>query len=214
MRNAFFPTMLIWFVMFAFAPNIFSQDVLQEDLPEDAIARFGRGKGTINEIQFSPDGTHLAVASSIGIWLYDAETGQDIALLKGHTDVVWSVSFSPDGETLASGGLDDTVRLWDVGTGQPLQTLSEHESAVLSVVFSPDGRLVASSGFDGTVLLWEPTTTRPESKHIAEDVNKDGIVNILDLVAVANAFGTAHPDINGDGIVNVLDLVAVANAFE
>lgn len=46
------------------------------------------------------------------------------------------------------------------------------------------------------------------------DVNADGIVNILDLVAVANAFGTDAPDVNGDGTVNVLDLVAVANAFD
>ena len=46
------------------------------------------------------------------------------------------------------------------------------------------------------------------------DVNGDGVVNILDLVAVANAFGKDVPDVNGDGTVNVLDLVAVANAFE
>ena len=45
------------------------------------------------------------------------------------------------------------------------------------------------------------------------DVNGDGVVNILDLVAVANAFGEAAPDLNGDGIVNILDLVQVANAF-
>lgn len=46
------------------------------------------------------------------------------------------------------------------------------------------------------------------------DVNGDGTVNILDLVAVANAFGKDAPDVNGDGTVNVLDLVTVANAFE
>ena len=46
------------------------------------------------------------------------------------------------------------------------------------------------------------------------DVNGDGVVNILDLVIVANSFGEATPDLNGDGIVNILDLVIVANAFE
>ncbi|MCE2416636.1 hypothetical protein J4G07_21890 [Candidatus Poribacteria bacterium] len=46
------------------------------------------------------------------------------------------------------------------------------------------------------------------------DVNGDGAVNILDLVAVANAFGKDAPDVNGDGVVNILDLVAVANAFQ
>ena len=46
------------------------------------------------------------------------------------------------------------------------------------------------------------------------DVNGDGVVNVLDLVVIANAIGKEAPDINGDGVVNVLDLVAVANAFE
>ena len=45
------------------------------------------------------------------------------------------------------------------------------------------------------------------------DVNGDGVVNILDLVLVANALGEKSPDLNGDGIVNILDLVIVANAF-
>ena len=48
---------------------------------------------------------------------------------------------------------------------------------------------------------------------IVGDVNTDGVVNVLDLVLVANAFGENAPDLNGDGIVNILDLVIVANAF-
>ena len=58
---------------------------------------------------------------------------------------------------------------------------------------------------DGEIYLKMPTLTA--------DVNGDGVVNILDLVVVANAFGEAAPDVNGDGVVNILDLVAVANAF-
>ena len=59
---------------------------------------------------------------------------------------------------------------------------------------------------DGEIYL------KAETRPIA-DVNRDGIVNILDLVTVANAFGKSAPDLNGDGVVNILDLVAVANAF-
>ena len=59
---------------------------------------------------------------------------------------------------------------------------------------------------DGEIYLKSPT-----NKY---DINGDGIVNILDLVAVANGFGTDAPDVNVDGVVNILDLVAVANAFE
>ena len=58
---------------------------------------------------------------------------------------------------------------------------------------------------DGDIYLKRATNTY--------DVNADGIVNILDLVAVANRFGEKAPDVNGDGVINVLDLVAVANAF-
>ena len=61
---------------------------------------------------------------------------------------------------------------------------------------------------DGEIYLRSGLETPPTA-----DVNEDGVVNILDLVAVANAFGEDSPDINGDGIVNVLDLVVVANAF-
>ena len=65
------------------------------------------------------------VASGIGIWLYDANSGQELNLLIGHTAVVNSVSFSLDGHTLASASSDRTVRLWDVATGNFLHTLTK-----------------------------------------------------------------------------------------
>ena len=72
-----------------------AQDSPQWGLPEGVKARLG--KSVLNEIQYSPDGTRLAVASGIGIWLYDTATHQEVALLTGHTGRVWSVTFSPDG---------------------------------------------------------------------------------------------------------------------
>jgi len=59
--------------------------------------KFRLGKGSVNDLTYSPDGSRLAVASSIGIWLYDAYTGEESALLTRHTHGVHSIAFSPDG---------------------------------------------------------------------------------------------------------------------
>ena len=84
-----------------FTSNTFAQDSPQWHLPEGAKARLG--KGSISEIAYSPDGTRLAVASSIGIWIYDTQTGEELDLFVGYTYPVNSVAFSPDDSTLASG---------------------------------------------------------------------------------------------------------------
>ncbi len=75
--------------------------------------------------------------------------------LKGHTNVVHSVAFSPDGRTLASGAADGAIILWDVATGERLRTLQGHADMVLNVAFSPDGRTLASASEDGTIILWD-----------------------------------------------------------
>ena len=141
-------TFLVLFTLFSL--NTFAQDSPQWHLPDGAKARLG--KGGINEIQYSPDGTRLAVASSIGIWLYDTATLQEVALLTGHTGSVNSAAYSPEGNTIASGSDDTTIRLWDAVTGEHIRTLKGHTGTVLSVSFSPDGRIIASGGGDGIRL--------------------------------------------------------------
>ena len=78
--------------------------------------------------------------------------------LEGHQDRVSSLSYSPDGKTIASGSADKTIKLWDAATGKVLRTLESHREWVLSLSYSPDGRTIASDGGDKTIKLWDVAT--------------------------------------------------------
>ncbi|MEH2111468.1 MAG: WD40 repeat domain-containing protein, partial [Nostoc sp.] len=71
---------------------------------------------------------------------------------------VSSVSFSPDGKTLASGSADNTIKLWNLETGKEIGTLNGHTNSVSSVSFSPDGKTLASGSDDKTIKLWNLET--------------------------------------------------------
>ena len=134
------------FILIVYSPSGFTQDSPQWHLPEGAKIRLG--KGSINEITYSPDGTRLAVATDIGIWIYDMTTHQETALFTGHTDIVNRVVFSADGHTIASASSDNTIRLWDAKTGTHKITIASQTSGLSSVAFSPDGKTIASgAGF-------------------------------------------------------------------
>src|SRR5436190_526057 len=75
--------------------------------------------------------------------------------LKGHTDKVYSVAFSPDGKLLASGSADKTVRLWNPADGKEVKNLGAHGNSVYCVAFSPDGKLLASASADALVKIWD-----------------------------------------------------------
>lgn len=75
--------------------------------------------------------------------------------LEAHEDAVWSAVYSPDGQTIASGGFDQVVRLWD-SSGNPIgQPFTGHTDDIWSVAFSPDGQTIASGSSDQTVRLWD-----------------------------------------------------------
>ncbi|MEU6807751.1 trypsin-like peptidase domain-containing protein [Streptomyces sp. NPDC046831] len=78
--------------------------------------------------------------------------------LVDHARPVYSVAYSPDGRTLATGSTDGTARLWDVSTGRTRLVLRGHRSEVWSVAFSPDGRTLATGSADRTARLWNVAT--------------------------------------------------------
>ncbi|NES06505.1 MAG: hypothetical protein F6K22_29030 [Okeania sp. SIO2F4] len=84
--------------------------------------------------------------------------GRERNRLQGHDSLVNSVSFSPDGQILASGSGDSTIKLWNLETGEEIHTLRGHDYSVEIVSFSPDGQTLASGSTDKTIKLWNLET--------------------------------------------------------
>ena len=92
--------------------------------------------------------------------------------LRGHTDKIWAVAFSVDGQRLASASRDGAVRLWDTAGGRLLQTLTNHQAPVHAVAFSPDGRWLATGARDQMIKLWDP---RSGQEHATLSGHQDAV---------------------------------------
>ncbi len=130
-------------------------DYTQWDLPEGAKTRLGKGR--IDGISFSPDGTQIAVGSATGVWIYDTQTGAKLSLLTDHTTHTGKVAYSPDGKTLAS-GLYGNISLWDTETGKLLKTSKNEMGLIKTLRMIDDGKTLRSDYNDGSVRLWDITT--------------------------------------------------------
>jgi WD40 repeat protein len=101
-------------------------------------------------------GNHDIVSGSgdnlVKVWSVSAR--KEVASLAGHTDSVWSVAFSPDGQRIVSGSSDNLVKVWSVSARKEVASLAGHAGTVLSVAFSPDGRHIVSGSEDKLVKVW------------------------------------------------------------
>ncbi|GAA5886337.1 hypothetical protein JCM16303_002503 [Sporobolomyces ruberrimus] len=145
----------------------------------------------ISSIAFSADSTLLASASddkTVRIWELDptlslshralgvlgsqettAQEETAIRVLKGHLSAVFCVGWSPRGDLVASGGMDETVRVWDAQKGKCMRVLPAHSEPVSSVQFSRDGTMIVSGSWDGYIRIWDTATGQCLKTLVNED---------------------------------------------
>jgi len=131
----------------------------------DQVVELARwGKGVITDAIYSPDGKSIAVGTTLGVSIYKADTLEEVFYFETGASVN-SLAFSPDGETIATGLKDNTVKLWKASDGSLVRSIDGHHEEnpkkdaekpeITSVAFSPDGNLLAGGSKDGLVSLWQ-----------------------------------------------------------
>lgn len=150
----------VFLILIPSLPNGYTQNYRKWQLPEGAKMRLGKGR--IYDVKFSPDGTQFAVGTDIGVWIYDADTNEEIALLAAYAGSVPSVAFSPDSKTLAF-IKRGKIELWDLSTRKQQGILTANRGWTEVVAFAPHGQTLASAS-RSEMLIWDPQTGKPKFK--------------------------------------------------
>ncbi len=142
-------------------------------------------------IAVSPDGSVVATSGdddAVTIW--DAETLDVVAQLRGHGGSSLSVAFSPDGRRLVSGGRDGLIHVWDAERYVEVAALAGHDAYVKDLEFSADGEMLVSGSGDGTLRIWE---TRPLGDRLRDRHERRRLVKDLAPRVRALLDGSADP---------------------
>ena len=201
--------------------TIFAQDNTQVGLPEGAIARLGKGRVVV--MRFSSDGKHLAVGTSIGVWLYNVKTGKAKALFpaqprrvdnkvfKPSNSKEWiadtvsyvnRLAFSPDNRILAVGeSRNYVVQLWDMESGRELSMLPstmQYDKAS-AIAFSEDSKTLITPNHFGDIIHWDVATG---SKSVYLNNYPDHSSDVIDISQNGKTFVSGDPK---DGEIRLWD---------
>lgn len=176
----------------------------QWQLPEGATLRLG--KGHIRDIKFVPDGTQFVVVTSIGIWLYDAHTGIEIAHLNEKARNIKTVASFPDGKTLISSDAKGEVQVWELSTAKLRATFQGPKRITNAVsAVSTDGITLANEQ-NRQIRLWKfrPNTTEPIITDTKSD-SKLGYRAVIALSPNATRLATASSSEYGTHPIQIWD---------
>lgn len=111
--------------------------------------------GFLGAVSYSPDGKRVALSDFNGtVSIWDAQTGELLLTLRGHTTWVYAIPFSRDGKWIATASSDGTARVWEALTGENVLTLNVDSQGVGGVEFSPDGKHLAVGGKSGISIFY------------------------------------------------------------
>ncbi|MEX2317580.1 MAG: protein kinase [Pirellulales bacterium] len=126
----------------------------------EPLLDFNRLGGLVWSATFAPDGRRALTVGGNDAQIWDLDTPRSLMRLSPHGAVA-SADISPDGQLIATGSWDQSVKIWNATTGRALRKLTGHAGYVNSIEFSPDGRELLTASDDGTARLWNVETGRP-----------------------------------------------------
>jgi WD40 repeat protein len=160
---------------------------------------------------FSPDGVRIVTVGGMGsgeATVWDARTGAELLDLKGHTSLVRSVAFSPDGTHIVTGSMDGTAKVWDARTGTNRLELGGQRGGASNLAVSPDGTRIVTGSSHAAVKVWDagtgkilvelkgltggPVSFSPDGTRIVTGSYRDRTVKVWDAKT-----GTAQLELKG-----------------
>jgi WD40 repeat protein len=164
-------------------------------------------------LAFEPRGTRLVTGSADGaVKVFDADSGREVTVLKGHKAAVLALAWREDGKALASGSADGQLKLWDLDPvskkfGSELSSVQAHEKDVTCLSFAEKDRLLLSGSSDSMVKIWtfDAEKIAPEPATIKTGAGVSSLaIMALNMDRRMNLVATGHDD----GKARLWDLVA------